>query len=490
MLRGILSGLVTGTVVSGVMVVGVARFAPETKVALSAPDAGEVAVPAGSGFNAERSDVAPVLPSTEGAPSGTKVPSVTQPGPSEVPVLNTESASAPVTGGDDITLDAPVGIPLPEVSVDAEQAVDSAPVMTPPAQPGVDATPEPLAPLDQPAVDVGQGALDAPDAGAAPEMDVAAEAKVPEVGPTVQPVIVVEDNTPVPDAPSVVPEAADAPVVIAAPAPPVDAPVTVPDAPQGIGLTQPDIAVMSPGSDTDDLPRIGASAEIPADVVQEPALQRYAVAFEGKPEVPMVSLVLIDRPGGPEPSAFADFPVPLTAALDPTVGNVGARMKAWRDVGVEVVVLTPLPEGATPADVEVAFQSFLSAVPQSVAVMDLPEALLQESRPRAVQVAEILAETGHGMLTYQRGLNSGLQVAEGKGVAAAAVFREFDDGARNVMAIKRFLDQGAFRAGQAGDVVLVGFLRDETVTAITEWALGNRASTVSLAPLSAVLLAK
>ena len=41
-------------------------------------------------------------------------------------------------------------------------------------------------------------------------------------------------------------------------------------------------------------------------------------------------------------------------------------------------------------------------------------------------VVEILAETGHGMVTYDRGLNAGLQIAAGRDVKAAAVFREFD----------------------------------------------------------------
>ena len=94
------------------------------------------------------------------------------------------------------------------------------------------------------------------------------------------------------------------------------------------------------------------------------------------------------------------------------------------------------------------------------------------------------------MLTYDRGLNSGLQIAAGRGVKATTVFRVFDDGDRDTAAIKRFMDQGAFRAGQAGPVVLVGQARPETLVAITEWSLGNRAATVSLAPVSAVLQAQ
>lgn len=281
------------------------------------------------------------------------------------------------------------------------------------------------------------------------------------------------------------------PADIAASEPQPAAPrILQPDAPIGFGAEAPEFGNLSPGIDTDRLPRIGAGPEAPAGLAMaEPALTRYGVPFDGGGG-PLLSLVVIDGPAAPEPAGLADFPVPLTVAVDPNADGAGARMAAYRAAGLEVAVLTPLAEGATPADVEVSFQSFLTAVPQAAAVMDMPEALLQQSRPRAVQVVEILAETGHGMLTYDRGLNSGLQIAEGKGVAAASVFRVFDDGTKDGGAIKRYLDQGAFRAGQVGPVVLVGQMRAETIAAIAEWALSTRAATVSLAPLSAVLQAK
>ena len=91
------------------------------------------------------------------------------------------------------------------------------------------------------------------------------------------------------------------------------------------------------------------------------------------------------------------------------------------------------------------------------------------------------------MITYSRGLNSAIQVAEREGVPAALVFREFDSNGQNGAAIKRFLDQAAFRAGQQVGVILVGHNRPETIKALLEWGLGNRANTVALAPVSAVL---
>jgi len=149
--------------------------------------------------------------------------------------------------------------------------------------------------------------------------------------------------------------------------------------------------------------------------------------------------------------------------------------------------MTPLPEGAAPADVEVAFQSFFAALPEAVVIMDLPEAVLQESRPRAAQVVEILADSGHGLVTYDKGLNTVMQIASQASVPAATVFRDIDPGTHDVAAMKRFLDQAAFRAGLDGKVILKAEARPETLTALAEWSLGSRAASVVFAPISALL---
>ncbi len=228
--------------------------------------------------------------------------------------------------------------------------------------------------------------------------------------------------------------------------------------------------------------------ETSADVVLDgrPAIERYAVAFENPEGRPLMAIVLLPS----ENSASLDpaLPFPVSYVVDASKDDANANMLAIRAAGNEVAVLTPLPEGAAPKDVEFAFQTYMSAVPEAVAVFDVPNAVFQSGRDVATQVAEALAASGHGMVTYSRGLNSATQVAERAGVPAALVFRVFDDNNRDGAAIKRFLDQAAFRAGQQTGVVLVGHNRPETTAALLEWALGNRASTVAMAPLSVVLL--
>ena len=67
------------------------------------------------------------------------------------------------------------------------------------------------------------------------------------------------------------------------------------------------------------------------------------------------------------------------------------------------------------------------------------------------------------------------------------MFRDIDGAGQDRAAIRRFIDQAAFRAGQEGRVILVGHVRAETMAALAEWRLGTRAASVDLAPISAVL---
>ncbi len=591
MLRGLLSGLIWGVVVAAVGLAVVSRAVPERDLALPVPEAGGVAVPAGSAFNAERPDEAPVLPQTEGRPAAAPVAMATPSGAGDTPATDTAPAAPPETGtidaalatpgvgdapavaapvdaapetatpsasaGADLVLFAPDDAPDPAAPVEAPEtgpaegamdepaggeaagvvtgeAVDTAPegVLAQPNQPALERAPAGGDPAETPAAGGMVKAPDTPAPGETPQLDEGEDVALAPRAEVAVPSAPALDAAPSGDDPAAAPAAGgsvtppDAPdpgetprldqgedvalapwAEVATPSAPAPDPApdvsAVPDAPApreipdssgmpgspaGIGLNAPEIGVLSPGIDTETLPRIGAAEpDGEAEMTDAPALERYAVAFEPEGSNPLVAVVLLDEGAVADAASLAGFPVPLTVAIDPTRDGVAARMAALRAAGLEVAVLTPLPPRAAPADVEVAFGGYLQAVPEAVAVMDVADVVLQESRPRAAQIVGILADTGHGMITYERGLNAALQIAAGRGVKAATVFREFDDGDRDGAGIKRFLDQGAFRAGQAGPVIMVGRLRPETLTAIAEWALGTRAATVQLAPVSAVL---
>lgn len=115
---------------------------------------------------------------------------------------------------------------------------------------------------------------------------------------------------------------------------------------------------------------------------------------------------------------------------------------------------------------------------------------LQGAREVSDQVAEVLLASGHGLVMLANGLNTAQKLASREGVPAATVFRDFDGKGQNATVIRRFLDQAAFKADQEGGVIMVGRVHDETLSALMVWGLQDRASTVSLAPVSAVLRAK
>ncbi|MBV1903287.1 MAG: divergent polysaccharide deacetylase family protein [Marinosulfonomonas sp.] len=233
-----------------------------------------------------------------------------------------------------------------------------------------------------------------------------------------------------------------------------------------------------------------AQPEVTAEVTDAPAIKQFAAEFENPEGRPLMAILLLSDAADADAATDATLPFPVSYVVDASKANAPDLMRRYRDGGNEVVVLTPLPEGAAPVDVEVAFLSYLSAVPEAVAVMDVPAGAFQAGRGLATQVAQALAASGHGMITYKRGLNSAIQVAEREGVPAALVFSDIDGIGQNGAAIKRFIDRAAFRAGQQGGVILVGRNRPETIKALLEWGLGNRANTVALAPISVVLQAK
>lgn len=256
--------------------------------------------------------------------------------------------------------------------------------------------------------------------------------------------------------------AAPAPTVVAAPAP------QMPSRLPSVGQTQP-----------------AAPPAPPA------ALDLYASSFENPDGKPLMSIVLIDRgdfTGAVD--ALANFPYQVSFALDPQRPGAAAAMARYREAGFEVLALADIPETATAGDVEASLAATLAALPETVAVLEGDKAGLQGSRVISDQVAAILGETGHGLVLAPRGLDTARKAASKAGLAAATLFRDFDSKGQDANAVRRFLDQAAFKAGQEQDgIIMVGRTRPETISALILWGLADRAERVALAPVSAVLKA-
>lgn len=242
-------------------------------------------------------------------------------------------------------------------------------------------------------------------------------------------------------------------------------------------------------------PRIGTrvvpltergSVEEPA-VSIEPPIVLYSEPFSNPDDKPMMSIILIDDDDSIGVEALANFPQPLTMAVDPSAPDAAEKMARHRAAGFEVVSLIDLPKGATAQDAEVALAASFAAMPEVVAVLEGPNSGVQGNRSLADQVSAIVGGTGHGLIMQENGLNTVYKLAVRDGIPAGLVFRDFDGAGQSGPVMRRFLDQAAFRAGRDGGVIMLGRVRPDTVSTLLLWALQDRAARVALVPVSAVL---
>ncbi len=222
-------------------------------------------------------------------------------------------------------------------------------------------------------------------------------------------------------------------------------------------------------------------------------LRRYAQPFENPEGKPLMSIVLMDDGVDLDAAeiglpALSSFPYPISFAVDVRLIDAAKRMERYRAEGFDVLAMLDLPQGAQPSDAEVSLSVTLNGLPEIVGVLEGTGEGLQNSRAVADQVTGILKASGHGLVTQNKGLNSMPKLAIKEGVQAAPVFRDFDGAGQQPRVIRRFLDQAAFKAGQEGGVIMLGRLRPKTIEALLIWGLADRAGSVALAPVSAVLL--
>lgn len=253
--------------------------------------------------------------------------------------------------------------------------------------------------------------------------------------------------------------------------------------------TQGTVGDLAPDVKTNRLPSVGDAAEEDSgDAAVQSPLEQFASSYTAEEGKPLMAIVLIDD-GESDlgVDALADFPYPLTFAVNAGVADAQARMQTYRDKGFEVLALASLPDGATASDAEVAMSAYLSAIPEAVGVLEAPDVSLQGSREVSDQVTKIVQASGHGLILQSNGLNTAQKLARREGIPSATVFRDFDSKDQKAGVIRRFLDQAAFKAGQEGGVIMQGRLRAETISALLIWGLADRASRVALVPVSAVL---
>lgn len=496
MARGFLTGALAGVVVAGLGAGGVS-------VALGPVFAPKPEVADGAGDDMRVDPVAPEAPAPETAPEGVvrevvspqdASPGIPAPGSEAATaegIGDTESTGLPEAGPAGELTRAPEVAEAAGVEAGSESPVFPNPQAVAPTAPEGEALSISNNPAQPPAPkpDVDESAPqmaatpEASDVGGRPE----AEAPVGDQASPDDVVAAAEDAAPRPVVVEDIPETEAEENT--APKPRVTALLERDDAAEGpqVGRPAGTFGNLAPEVQTGRLPRLntGAAAETSARPIEQFA-ETVEVA-EGKP---MMSIVLIDDGSTPLGlDALESFPYPITFAVDVSWTGAAEAMTTYREAGFEVMALTNLPAGALPQDAEVTLSTALSKVPEAVAVLEGDAGGLQESRDVSDQVADILAQTGHGLVMYPKGLNTAQTLARRAGVPAVTLFRDFDGKGQDARVIRRFLDQAAFKAGQEGGVIMLGRLRAETISALLIWGLQDRAERVALVPVTQVLLA-
>ena len=445
--------------------------------------------------------------------------------PGDAPVTATIEPDAPDTAPETDTVDVEVTEETPSVAESDVAAL--APADADDTRPETTTAPQVSGQVDAPispaAPDAGETAAletdvsgetdgqvgQAPDAPQLPELGNEPSLPVPGVGDAPsKPAVGQSDVAAAPAAePETVPEAPDADTAQAAVETETQAPA-VPEPEDGeisegeaatnqgsalpvvrrLGVTEPaeDEDVAEGEAVQDEEAELAEGAE--GEKVTGPALEAFASAYENPEALPLLSIVLMHDAGDVlSPEMLVKLPPHLALAIDASRDDASELAAAYRSEGREVVMIPSLPEGATAQDIEQALQINLQRIPEAVAIMDVTGSSFQSNRDAVEQVVEVVAATGHGMITFPRGLNTAHQVAQKAGVPTGLIFRNIDASGATQEQIRRSMDRAAFRARQDEAVILVGSTSEPTLAAISEWSSGNRATTVMIAPVSAAL---
>ena len=543
--RGFLSGTFLGGIIGAVLIFVSSQTLERQSLSFPRPEAAAVEVPAGTEFDQARPETDPVLPEAETRPeadavaevpapdnvpdtppaldtSALEVPTPAVEAPDTLETVNIEESDAPAAPGGES--EAQVGsvsdLTTPEAPAAAPETETATPGAT--AAPTEDAAPDTGTDDTAPQVETEIATLLQPEAdGGSAESDTAPQVASDDTAPVapVAPEISEEAALPTPQPAQTAPEATEEPAIALieeeadAELPSFLRPVEdlensgnvetdrLPQVDDDDSVAD-DSAVTDETTEEAGLPTIlrpGAEVEAVEEATEEtadaeedlasleglPALLRHAVAFENPLGTPLISIVLVNQGATLTQAQLDELPPFLTFGVDAGAPDAARIAQQYREAGREVVMIPSLPKGATPQDVEQALRVNFETVSEAVAVMDVSGESFQSDREAVSQIVDVIADSGHGLITFPRGLNTAHQRASRAGVATGLIFRQLDGDGEDAGQIQRTMDRAAFRARQDEAVILVGTTNSTTLIALVEWALGNRAQSVTLAPISA-----
>jgi polysaccharide deacetylase 2 family uncharacterized protein YibQ len=190
-----------------------------------------------------------------------------------------------------------------------------------------------------------------------------------------------------------------------------------------------------------------------------------------------------------DPNLVQALPIPVTFAIDPVNPSADALLLSLRELEQEAVILADLPPQTVVQDVDIALSALVNLLPRTVGIIERQAGALQQSRDVMLHVPEVLNRTGHGLIVYEKGLNTLAKEAIKAGTPVAAIYRDLDGADQNERTIRRFLDGAVFRATNSASepIVVLARLRPETISAIVIWALQERAQNIAVVPVSQLM---
>lgn len=345
----------------------------------------------------------------------------------------------------------------------------------------------------------------APEATEAPAVEPAAPTASDSAGagPTVAPAAPAT-QAPVPEGPALsAPAIADS-AGAGLPGATDSSPSRTPSAPQRVAVAAPSTdGGASLDTQSASVPEIGGAeletstesdlGPVP-DLVEGDALADNSLPFQLDGSRPIMSIILIDEGGNTDLRAgLAALTAPITFGVTADIDEAADVAAQYRNSGFELVAVMPetgplaLQSDSEESDVADVLARVFDAVPQAATLLDPIDSPLPQNRRMAGALLETLKLTGHGLLTHRgNGLNNIPIIADQEGVPSELIYRVIDEvsGSANIALA---LERAVLDASRGGSVIVVGRVRQETVTTLFSWLLGSGAKEVSIAPVSAIL---
>ncbi|GHA41064.1 hypothetical protein GCM10008927_01680 [Amylibacter ulvae] len=212
---------------------------------------------------------------------------------------------------------------------------------------------------------------------------------------------------------------------------------------------------------------------------------------------PAIAIVIQDL--GPDGLSRADLLKADFAASFAISGDMLDSKRAaaeYYGAGFEVLVENPMTSGAGVTDGNdtdtrtTVVRDYLSAVPTAVAFIDNPLGTLQKQHVAQKDVLNVLAESGHAIISYKRGLDPTPREAAKRAMRSGSVFRVLDANGEDADAIYNNLNRAVFKANQDGSAIVIASGTATTFDALQSWVQSGKASGVSIVPISAAIRKK